>query len=383
MKEFYSQLTDLKIGGEPVIHIVWCVGIILFALLLKKTLAGWLTVLIARIANRFSDKKHANTFRELLLRPLELLLTTILFYIAVNQLTVLLDAGIFSRVNEAGKTGYVVRLMDAIDKIFLLFIIIFITLVLSRIADFIFHIFIDNAFQEKNIEREQLFPLVKEVAKIVLWSIGAFWMLGSVFNVNIPALITGLGIGGVAIALAAKESVENFFASFTILTDKPFRIGDSIRLGSLEGKVDKIGFRSTRLKSVDGSTFIIPNKNLIGENLENLTERQSRRVKVAVNMQYGIPYEKVQQIITALEDVLARSPILANGKEVVLEAFNEASFMLSVIYHLPDPLPENTTLSEVKQRMNMKIYETLEPYFPTGVQKYELVTHPDNPAKTL
>ncbi len=374
MKEIYNELWNLKIGGEPLMHILWCVGIIAIALLLKKTMARLLTVWMAKIANRMSDKKHAATFLELLQRPMELLLTTILFFLAVNQLTVLLDIGFFSRIHESGKIKYAIHLIDAIDKLFLFFLIIFITHVLSRIADFIFHILIDKALEEENKERGQLLPLIKDVVKILLWTIGIFWMLGSVFQVNIPALITGLGIGGVAIALAAKESVENFFASFTILTDKPFSTGDTIRLGTFEGRVEKVGFRSTRLRSLEGSLYIIPNKNLIGDNLENLTERHNRRMRTVVNIPYGMPHTNVQQLISALQKALAEYPLLAAPKEVALEAFNESSFSIGIIYHLPDPLPLGTSLGEVKQEVQMKIYETLEAYLPTGVQKYQLIS---------
>jgi MscS family membrane protein len=373
---YLTSLSGIKIGGEPVIHIVWCVGIILFAILLKKPLAHLLTKIVGLIANRFCDRKFAGTFKALLHRPLELLLTTILFFIAINQLTVLLNTSVFSRFSEAGKAKYAVRLIDGVDKLFLLLIIIFITLVISRIFDFVFHILINKAFEDNNREREQLFPLVKEVVKILVWTIGIFWILGSVFRVNIPALVTGLGIGGVAIALAAKESVENFFASFTILTDKPFRTGDSIKVGAYEGKVERVGFRSTRLRSVDGSEYIIPNKNIVGDNLENLTERQSRRVKVMVNIQYGVPYNELQKLISSLETTLKQESILTEKQDVLLDAFNENSFVLGVIYNLPDPLPEGRTLTGVKHEINMKIYHVLDSYLPSGVQKYQLVeTH--------
>lgn len=373
MKGLYSYLADLKIGGEPVIHIVWCVGLILLALLLKRSLANILAKITYRITNRFSDKKHADTFRELLQKPLELLLTTILFYIALNQLTVLLGTGLFSRVNESGKVKYAIHLIDAIDKIFLFFLIIFITLVISRIADFIFHILIDHAFDENNREREQLLPLIKDVAKILLWTMGIFWILGSVFNVNIPALITGLGIGGVAIALAAKESVENFFASFTILTDKPFRTGDSIRLDSFEGKVEKVGFRSTRLRNIDGSLYIIPNKNLIGDNLENLSERNNHRVKVVVNIPYGLSYERIKGLIATLKEMLQQTDLLKDKNELSLDTFNENFFAITIIYTLPSPLPAGKSLADIKHQTNMKIYQVLESYLPSGIQKYELV----------
>ena len=373
MKRIFRDFSEITVGGEPITHIAWCIAIIVFALLLKKPLANWLTLLVGTVANRFCDRKYGVTFKELLQRPLELLLTTILFYVALNQLTVLLNIGIFSRVNEAGRARYAIHLIDAIDKVFLLFTIVFVTLVISRIADFIFHILIDRAFEADNREREQLLPLVKEVAKILLWAIGIFWVLGSVFSVNIPALITGLGIGGVAIALAAKESVENFFASFTILTDKPFRTGDSIRLGNFEGKVEKVGFRSTRLRSAGGSMYIIPNKNLIGDNLENQTERSSRQMKLAINLPYGVPYENVEKIIAAVKELLKQDDLVYDNFEVTLEAFNEAAFMINVIYNLPDPLPAGRTLAEVKQGINMKIYQRLDGYLPTGIQKYEVV----------
>ena len=218
-----------------------------------------------------------------------------------------------------------------------------------------------------------MFPLVKEVVKILLWAIGFFWILGSVFNVNIPALITGLGIGGVAIALAAKESVENFFASFTILTDKPFTSGDSIRLGSVEGQVEKVGFRSTRLRSNDGSLFIVPNKNLIGDNLENLTERHSRRVKTVVNIQYGVTYEKLQETIASLEKMLKEKDFLIDTNEVVLEQFNENSFALNVIYYLPNPLPTGMALNATKHNIHLEIFKILDEHLPANVHKYELV----------
>jgi len=373
MKTYFVQLSELKVGGEPLSHVIWCVGIIVFALLLKKTMAGILTRFMGFLANKFSEKKYADIFKSLLQRPLELLLTTILFYIAINQLTVLRDTMIFSRFNENGKLKYAVNVVDAVDKVFLFFIIIFITLVVSRVADFIFHIAIDKAFEQKDKEREQLFPLIKEVVKILLWAIGFFWILGSVFNVNIPALITGLGIGGVAIALAAKESVENFFASFTILMDKPFTSGDSIKLGDVEGQVEKVGFRSTHLRSTEGSLFIVPNKNLIGDSLENLTERNSRRVKTVINIQYGVTYDKLQEAITALETLLKNTDFLMRNSEVLLEAFNENSFALSVIYYLPNVLPDNMTLNAAKQMVHMEIFKVLDDILPSNVQKHILV----------
>lgn len=369
MKNFFADISGLKIGGEPVIHIIWCVLLIIVALLLKKALAKLITHILSYIAKYFSDDKYRATFKNVLQRPLELLVTTILFYIALNQLTVLLNTVIFSRLGEEGNVKYMVRFIDAVDKIFLFFVIVFLTLLLSRVLDFIFHILIQKAMDDKNDDREQLFPLLKDVTKILLWTIGIFWILGSVFSVNIPALITGLGIGGIAIALAAKESVENFFASFTILTDKPFKTGDNIKIDKYEGTVEKVGFRSTRIRSVEGSLYIIPNKNLIGNNLENLSERNTRRIKITLNIQYGIAYDQVKEMIAIIKDMLKAIDYLTTPQDVILDAFNENSFVVIVVYHLPNPLAAGLSLNQIKHDINMQLYATIDKYIPNGIQK--------------
>lgn len=355
LQQIQNHITSFTIGGEPVYNILLCLGVIIGVFIIKRPLAAVLARILSGIANRFVEKSHSQKFIALLTRPLELLFSTILFYVAVNQLTTLLNFPIFKRHIE-GRLSFVIRISDIADKAFLLFIILFAALVCARLIDFIFYTQIQKAYEEKNREREQLYPLIKDVAKIGLWIIGIFWILGAVFSVNIPALITGLGIGGVAIALAAKESVENFFASFIILTDKPFSVGDAIRLDKYEGTVERVGFRSTRVISGEGSLFIIPNKKLIGENLENLSERASRKIKLLINLSYGISANGLQEIITAIKEQLAQAKFIINPIEVNVESFGEASFQISVSYYLPTPLPEDCNIATVKAEVNMIVY---------------------------
>lgn len=355
----WDQMKSITIAGEPLINILWCTGIILATFILKKPLTVFFSRLSSAVANRFGDKKHGATFRELTHKPLELLLSTVLLYVAVNQLSVLLNLTVFSRGKKAG-AGFIIRISDLVDKLFLLLIILFFILLVTRIVDYIFHTYLDRAREEGNREKEQLLPLLKDMMKISLGIIGLFWILGSVFSVNIPALITGIGIGGVAIALAAKESVENFFASFIILTDKPFRTGDIIKIGNYEGMVERVGFRSTRLRHADGSLFIIPNKTIIGENLSNLSERSFRRVQLDIPLGYGFPPAGLEAIMKELGDVLARQSILRNKPEILLEQFSESVFRLIILYYLPSPLPPGQTLNGIKNKINMEIYAVIE-----------------------
>lgn len=354
------QFAETRIGDEHISHVFWCVGIILATLLLKRPLSVLISKLIAIITNRFSDRKHGKLFQELTVKPVELLLQVMLYYIAINQLTALLNYVIFRRLHSNKMLE--VRISDVVDRIFLLLLISFFILVISRIVDFIFHILVERANENENREKEQLLPLLKEVVKLILWTMGLFWILGSVFDVNIPALITGLGIGGVAIALAAKESVENFFAAFTILTDRPFSTGDVVKLGTLEGAVERIGFRSTRLRNADGALFIIPNKKLIGENLENQTMRDRRRVRTVFNLKYGIDPGELQRLIAELHTATATGAHVIEPIAVAMEGFGENTFQLVISYHLSHPLAEGAKLDLIKHDVNLKAYSVISKY---------------------
>ncbi|MBL7683838.1 MAG: mechanosensitive ion channel family protein [Flavipsychrobacter sp.] len=352
------QNFESKIGGEKISNLLWCVGIIVATLLVKKPLAKLIAKSISSITNRFTDKKHGAVFCNLIQSPLEALLQTILFYIAINQLNALLNNFLLHRIKDKHEE-LAIRFSDIADHVFLFLVILFSTIALSRILDFIYHVQMDDARERDNKERQQLLPILKDVMKVVLWTIGAFWVLGTVFHVNIPALITGLGIGGVAIALAAKESIENLFGAFTILTDKPFQVGDIIKLGSVEGTVERIGFRSTRLRATDGSAITIPNKKLVYENLENLSNRYNRKVKLVINIKYGITHFVLQQVVKDIRASLQHTLYVTDPIEILVEGFAENVFQLVISYGLPAPLPSGANLIDIKHQVNTNIYGIL------------------------
>ena len=113
-----------------------------------------------------------------------------------------------------------------------------------------------------------MIPFAIDIAKVLTIVLGVVMILGNVFEVNVTALVTGLGIGGVAFALASKESLENLLGSFTIFFDKPFTVGDIVTLGGVTGIVEKVGFRSTRIRTFDKSVVTVPNKNIISTELD-------------------------------------------------------------------------------------------------------------------
>ena len=338
--------------------------IVMVTFMVKKPIAGLLTRVSSRLAQKYTYIEHKETLRNMLFVPVEYLLQVIFYFIATNQLSNILNSIVFHR-DLITRGNLNITLGDITDHIFLFLFIFFLTQSVTRFIDFIYYLRIGKAREEKNQSKEQMLPLIKEISKLLAWTIGGFWVLGSVFHVNIPALITGLGIGGIAIALASKETVENFFAAFTILSDKPFHAGDSIKIGEIEGIVERIGFRSTRLRNLDGSEYIIPNQHLVSQNLINLSNRNTRGMKVVANVRYGITHAELEKLIAELKETLAAAMPLTEISAIV-ENFDKETFQLVIAYRLPHPMPQGAELLKVKQETNMKIFEIINNYAKLG-----------------
>lgn len=343
---------------EKVSNYFWFAGIILATLLLKKPTSVLVARISARLAARYSYMRHKETIATMLFKPIDRLVQIIMYFIAANQLSNILDRYAF-RYYIGKKQKVNIKFDDLLEHIFLFLFILCLTQVITRFIDFVYYLRMGKAQLEKNLARLQMLPLIKEMAKLITWTISIFCILGNVFHVNVPALITGLGIGGVAIALAGKETVENFFAAFTILSDKPFQTGDTIKIGEIEGVVERIGFRSTRLRNSDGSAHIIPNQNLVSQNIVNLSYRETRGMKLTANLKYGINHEALQQLIAKIKETLSAMPLVKDPVEVVVESFDKETFQLVISYHLPHPLPEDVKLTALKRDVNMKVFDLI------------------------
>ncbi len=344
--------------GEPVSNYIWFVAIILLTLLLKGVVANLLTRISSRLASKLRYIQYKKAMRDMLLKPIERLSEVVLFYIAFNQISDLLDTIVlYHSISKKGKV--IITLSDGVEHLFLFFFILFVTQVVTRIVDIIYLFSFNKASDEKNHARLQLLPLIKEVSKFGIWSICLFWALGSVFHVNVPALITGLGIGGVAIALAGKETVENFFAAFTLLSDKPFQVGDYVKLPDAEGQVVLIGFRSTKLRALDGALVIIPNKKLVNQNLINVTTREVIGIRVTFNLHYGLSEQKLDKINLEVRALLEAMPFVTNPIYILMDSFGVETFQYVVIYNLPNIMPDGVDYYDARREVNTKIYGIL------------------------
>jgi MscS family membrane protein len=152
-----------------------------------------------------------------------------------------------------------------------------------------------------------LVPITRKLVQALIFIGGLLLALAS-FGVNVTAVVTGLGVGGLIIALAAKDSVENVFGSLTILFDMPFAIGDWVRIGAVEGSVEEINLRSTRIRTSEDSVITLPNSNLIRASVENLGARRHHRVKTTFSVSAQLPAERISALVDKLRETIKNHP---------------------------------------------------------------------------
>lgn len=336
-------------------------GIILFGALFKKIISRILSLLLFKLFKKFASAVKDDTFVSLLLQPIAFFISLCSYYLAVNQLKHPLDVTLFNYDKQIDKTKVLIHvsLGQAIDKIFLFLIILSVFWIILRIIDFVAHVLKFKASLTEDRADDQLVPFLKELTKTMVCFLGFFVLLGYVFEINVLTLITGLGIGGIAIALAAKESLENLIGSFTIFLDKPFTVGDVVKVDGVEGTIDKVGFRSTRLISPDKTTIIIPNRSMIDGVLENVTRRNYRRVNFFIGITYETPAEVVKQIVAAINELLAAHEQTSDGF-ATFDNFGDSSLNIQVVYLVVNTA--HTDFIKVKEEINYQLIQVVQQF---------------------
>lgn len=320
-----DKFLRLKFLQNSVENWLWFLGILLIGWIFKR----FFSVVVSKIAYRLLKKETGNVpvadFVELLKRPVEFLLSLIIIYTALDEINFARSW----RILPLGK----IRVNDFIDRVLDTLFIIAITWVIIRLIKFFALVFINKAHREEDKRDIQLVPFFRDIIIAAVIFCSFFLILGLVFKQDVISLITGLGIGGVALALASRATLENLFASFTLISEKPFIVGDDIEIGSIGGKIEKVGFRSTRIRAFDGSLFVVPNLTLVSQNLNNISERKERRHKYFIRLKLDTPLTKIKLIIEEIQKLLDENE-QTNSKEghIKLDSIGEYSINLLVVF---------------------------------------------------
>jgi len=193
---------------------------------------------------------------------------------------------------------------------------------------------------------DQLAPLATKTLKVLIVIVGGLIGLQN-FGVNVTALLAGLGIGGVALAFAAQDTVSNVFGTITILLDSPFKLGDRIKILDVEGTIEEVGFRSTRIRTFYNSVITLPNSVVAKEKIDNLTARENTfRFRAVLGFSYASTQAQIQKFSEHLRYYLKQEPSVDQQRVTVhLTDFAESSmsFLISFHYKLNDPGLETIT----------------------------------------
>lgn len=214
---------------------------------------------------------------------------------------------------------------------------------------------------KKNTFGKTIFPFFEKLIIAILWATALIIFLSNV-GINVSSLVAGLGIGGLAFALAAKDTLGNFIASLSIFVDQPFQVGDMVRIGDTEGTVAEVGIRSTRIQSFQGNTqFILPNSQVADSVIENVSKRDGVRFDFVIGLVYSTSAKQLEHAIEIVREILKEHPEIQEGYWVRFFEFGD--FSLNIKVRMNVSRGRGTTFGsalEVREQVNFKIMEQFE-----------------------
>lgn len=192
-----------------------------------------------------------------------------------------------------------------------------------------------------------------QIVNVVVWAIGLLLLLDN-FGVKISTLVAGMGIGGVAVALAAQAVLGDLFAYFAILLDKPFEIGDFIVTGEYLGTVEHIGIKTTRLRSLSGEQIIFSNSDLIASRPRNYKRMEKRRVLFKIGVTYDTPKEIIEVLPGIIKGIITSLPATTFDRSH-FSAFSDSSLDIETVYYVENS--DYTKYMDLQQTINLRILE--------------------------
>jgi small-conductance mechanosensitive channel len=202
--------------------------------------------------------------------------------------------------------------------------------------------------------------LVSLISRIAFWTLGILFIFSNL-GIEITSLIAGLGIGGIAIAFALQGVLGDLFASFSIYFDKPFRIGDFIVVGEDSGTVEKIGIKTTRIRTLQGEELVISNTELTTARVQNFKKMEERRIV----SKFGITYETSQELVREVPGIVTRTfEALEGGRlsRVHFTSFGDSALIFEVVYYIESP--DYTEYLNIQQKFN---FELMSKFAESGI----------------
>lgn len=313
--------------------------IIILTLFLRKFLVNLVVSIFRRITRRTKTALD-DTLIQAIAPPARLLIVAAGFSIALGLMGIPIHGQSFA--------GHVLRTMVAFAIFWALY----------RAGDNLATIFERIARRTHTALDDVLVPYINKGIKLIVVII-AISAIAKEWNYDLGALLTGLGLGGLAFALAAQETLANFFGGLTIMMDKPFQIGDWIQTQEVEGTVEDIGFRSTRIRTFAQALVTVPNSSLAKSNITNWSKMGKRKVEFNLTVTYDTTAQQMENLLSRIRNMLKSHPgVHPETMYVNFDSFGESG--LNVLVYFFTNSTDRQKFLEVKEDVNLKLMQILD-----------------------
>lgn len=296
-------------------------GFILFVLLFHKVASKKITRLIFFLFRKMGRNINEKDFFNLVLAPLENFVFFLASYLAIGSLE--FPRELMFKIMKLKSDVLLDRAASGI-------LIYFFFHTLLRVTDYLAIVMEKKAKTTEDYSDDQLIIFFREFLKVILIIVCILVMIRFVFNQDITKLLAGLSIIGAAIALAAKESIENLIASFIIFFDRPFRVGDLLKVQQINGTVEKIGLRSTRIRTMERTYVTIPNKQMVDSIVDNLSLRNNRRFELVLALDPSSTADQLKLVMKQMELKLSYPEL--EEKTILLTDIRMDAYIVTVEY---------------------------------------------------
>lgn len=321
--------------------------LVTFTLFARRVASHVLTRYLVPLLDRVGGIYASRVF-EVLIKPLTAILGVVGLFLAVRVLLLPIE----------GSTIPTVISQDFVNQSFEVAIAAIIVWSLTRLVD-VFALFLKERAEEKELPVEiPVIPLLRRSLKLFVGITGGLLVIQHT-GYPIASILGGLGIGGLAVALAAQDTLANVFGSVIVFTDKPFKVGDWVEIGDVEGFVEAIGFRSTRIRTWPKALVTLPNKVIAGASITNWSAMPVRRVTFTLNVTIDSPPDKLEQLVDGILEILRTHPGVDQQYYLVnFTDFKESSLGIFIYYFTKSTVWKEHL--QVKQEVNIAIMKLLD-----------------------
>ena len=346
--DWWSKTINYEIMGNE----FWRYGLVLLVVLVAMS--------VGRIAQFFissycasRDQKGKAAIITLFLRCLHKPISVAFFAIG---LAICKSALVFSEEGISPKIGeHWTKIAQAVGAIAVAYAV-------YRLVDVVEYYLVRLTSKTRTKLDDMLVPVIRKSLRVTIAIIAALWIVDGILDYNIRAILLSAGVGGIAIALAAKDTIANFFGSITIFADRPFQIDDLVKIEGHLGTVEDVGFRSSRIRTLEGHLVAVPNSVIANSVVENVGRRPYIRRTSNITITYDSASKKTKKAVEIIKEILSEVPQIntdpENPPRVYFSDFNDWSLNIYMSYWVKPP--DYWLYHEVNEQVNFEIMKRFE-----------------------